>query len=283
MNPFDSVPLDIKQTILEAKENGLSRMQICVQYGFDWDVILHCFGDSPEKTIEKDMFHQGLRYTFKWVKHRHNALQHDSQSKTIYKYLNSIAKGNYPKEFFNDRTIQRISQFRLNKLKRGKVAEIGKTLIREGHIQETLSIHELTKISKHLFADHVNAQMRKPSHHEIQTRILGEDPHSIAMEIPIWGKPPTTPEVVTGHIDLIRIIEDTLYIVDYKPENTFMPSIPQVAFYGLLMQKNLNMKKIKCTSFSNKKMWEFKPEILKEINTILSEHNINFFAWQKYI
>ncbi|MHA1453188.1 MAG: hypothetical protein ACTSRD_10030, partial [Promethearchaeota archaeon] len=84
-------------------------------------------------------------------------------------------------------------------------------------------------------------------------------------------------------IDLVRIIDETLFIVDYKPENTFMPSIPQVAFYGLLLQKNLNLKEIKCASFSNKKIWEYSPEILYEINDILSEHNINFFAWQKYI
>ena len=167
----------------------------------------------------------------------------------MHQYLTSIAKGHYPKEFFNDKSVQRISQFRLKRLKRGKVAEIGKTLIREGHIKETLSIHDLTKISKHLFADHVNQQKPKPSHNDIQTRILEEDPHSLAMEIPIWGKPPTTPHVVTGHIDLIRIIDDTLFIIDYKPENNFMPSVPQVAFYGLLMQKNLNLKEYQVCIF----------------------------------
>ncbi len=285
MNPFESIPSDIKETILEAKNNGLTRMEICVQYGFDWDVVLHCFGDSLEKVIEKDMYHQGFRYTYKWVKHRHEALQQESHSqiKTMYKFLKSIAKGNYPKEFFNDGNVQRISQFRLNRLKRGKVAEIGKDLIREGFIIETLSIHDLTRISKNLFAAHVNAQKPKPSHHDIQSQILDQDPLSIAMEIPIWGNPPVTPEIVTGHIDLLRIVNDTIYVVDYKPENTFMPSVPQVAFYGYLLQKNLNMKKVMCASFSRKKIWEFEPKILYRINEILSEHNINFFTWQKFI
>jgi hypothetical protein len=283
MNPFEPIPQEIKRTILDAKENGLTRMQICTEYGFDWDVVIHCFGESSNKIIEKEMFHQGIGYTFKWVKHRHTTLVQDKNAQVLYQYLTSIAKGRYPKEFFNDRTVQRISQFRLNRLKRGKVAEIGKKLIREGHIKETLSIHNLTKISKHLFADHVNQQKPKPSHDDIQTRILEKDTNSLAMEIPIWGNPPTTPDVVTGHIDLIRIIDDTLFIVDYKPENNFMPSVPQVAFYGFLMQKNLNLKNIRCASFSNKKIWEFSPNILYEINKILSEHNINFFVWQRYI
>jgi hypothetical protein len=210
-------------------------------------------------------------------------LPKESYIKVLYRYLANIAKENYPKEIFNDRSMQRISQFRLKRLKRGKVAEIGKRLIREGYIEETLSIHELTKISKHLFAEHVNARKPKPSHHDIQTRILELDPHSLAMEVPVWGTPPITPEIVTGHIDLIRVIDNTVYIVDYKPENNFMPSIPQVAFYGLLMRKNLNLKNLTCLSFNHKKAWEFKPDILHEIDKILSEHNINFFTWQKYI
>ncbi|TFG20054.1 MAG: hypothetical protein EU530_04320 [Promethearchaeota archaeon] len=283
MNPFESIPQEIKQTILDAKENGLTRMQICTQYGFDWDVVIHCFGESQKKIIEKEMVHQGIGYTFKWVRHRYSALSQNTKTQVLYKYLSTIAQGHYPKEFFNDRSVQRISQFRLNRLKRGIVAEIGKSLIREGHIQETLSIHPLTKIAKHLFAEHVNQQKPKPSHNDIQTRILEKDPHAMAMEIPIWGNPPITPEVVTGHIDLLRFVDDVLFILDYKPENNFMPSVPQVAFYGYLLQKNLNLKNIRCASFSNKRIWEFNPDILNEINRILSEHNINFFAWQKYI
>jgi hypothetical protein len=283
MNPLDPIPSNIRQTILDAKESGLTRMEICTQYGFDWDVVIHCFEDSAPKILEKDMYHQGFRYTFKWVKYRHSSLPKVNNVKVLYRYLGNISKENYPKELFNDRSMQRISQFRLKRLKRGKVAEIGRHLIHEGYIQETLSIHELTKISKHLFADHVLAQKPKPSHHDIQTRILEVDSHSLAMEIPIWGKPPITPEIVTGHIDLIRIIDNVIYIVDYKPESNFMPSLPQVAFYGLLMRKNLNLKNIKCISFNNKKAWEFKPEILHELDAILKEHNINFFTWQKYI
>ena len=279
MNPISP---ELKQTILEAKEQGKKRFEICTEFGIDYDTINIVLGLGSTNIIKKNMFHQRCQYTFKWVKYRHTAI-HDDQSRILHQYLTKIAKSQYPKEHFNNNNVQRISQFRLNRLKRGKVAEIGKTLIREGHITETLSIHKLTKIAKHLFAEHVNAQKRKPSHDDIQTRILEEDQHAIAMEVPVWGEPPVTPEVVTGHIDLLRIIDDTLYVVDYKPENRFMPSVPQVAFYGLLLQKNLNLKEIKCASFSNTKIWEFQPDILNTIQEILLEHNINFFNWQRYI
>ena len=281
--PINPIPSDTKQTILEAKESGLTHLEICTQYGFDWDIVTRCLSSSAPKIIEKDMFHQSFRYTFKWVKTRHHNLQLAKPSRLLYQFLIKIAKGNYPKLYFNNKNVQRISQFRLNKLKRGKVADIGKTLIRDGHIVETQSIHKLTKIAKHLFADHILTNKHKPSHHDIQTRILEEDSQSIAMEIPIWGEPPVTPEVVTGHIDLIRIINDTIHVIDYKPENNFMPSIPQVAFYGFLLQKNLNVRNISCSSFSNKKLWEYKPEILYTIHEILQEHNINFFNWQRHI
>lgn len=280
---FDPISPEIRQTILEAKENGMTRMQICLQFGLDWETVLHCLSQSTDKIIEKDMYHQGFRYTFKWVKNRHLVSQQDRDSPILHRYLSEITKNHYPLELFNNINIQRISQFRLNRLKRGIVAEIAKKLIVEKHINETISIHELTKIAKHTIAEHVNAQKPKPSHVAVQTRILEVDPYSIAMEVPIWGTPPLTAAPVTGHIDIIRIVDDAVQIVDYKPENNFMPSVPQVAFYGILLQKSLNLKKVTCVSFSSKKFWEYKPDILYFLNDILVEHNIKFFSWQQFL
>jgi len=283
MMPFDPISPEIKQTILEAKENGMTRMQICLQYGFDWETVLHCLNEPADQIIEKDMYHQGFRYTFKWVKYRLNLSQQDRDSPLLHKYLTEITKNRYPLELFNNINIQRVSQFRLNRLKRGVVTDIGKKLIAEGHITETISIHELTKIAKHTIAEHMIAKQSKPSHLDIQTKILEEDSRSIAMEVPIWGCPPVTSDLVTGHIDIIRIMDDTIQIVDYKPENNFMPSLPQVAFYGILLRKSLNLKKLTCISFSSKKVWEYKPEILYLINDILVDHNIKFFSWQHFL
>ncbi|MBN2155125.1 MAG: PD-(D/E)XK nuclease family protein [Candidatus Lokiarchaeota archaeon] len=281
--PFDSISPEIKQTILNAKENGMTRMQICLQYGFDWETVLQCLNEISDHIIERNMYHQGFQYSFRWLKHRHLSFQQHRDSQLLHQYLLKITQDRYPKDIFNNKDIQRISQFRLNRLKRGKVSEIGKILRNEGSIQETLSIHDLTKIAKHTFAEYVTAQKQRPSHNDIQFRILEKDPHTIAMEVPVWGRPPISSDIITGHIDLIRIIEDTIQIVDYKPEDSFMPSIPQVAFYGILLQKKLNLSEVRCASFSKKKIWEYKPDILYRINELLLEHNIRFFSWQRFL
>ncbi len=282
-DPISPISPEIRRTIIEAKENlGMTHMQICVQYGFDWDTVMNCLGNlSSKKIVEKDMYHQGFQYTFRWMKHRHN--RQDPISKTLHNFLAKISKGQFPKKYFNDSSVQRISQFRLNRLKRGKVTEIGNTLINEGEIQQTHNVHDLSRIAKQTFMDHVKQKKHKPSHDDIQSRVLEEDPYGIAMEIPVWGNPPITRDIVTGHIDILRVFDNTLYVVDYKPEDSFMRSIPQVAFYGFLLEKNLNLNNVKCISFSKNKVWEYKPNILNKINDMLLEHNIKFFAWQRYL
>ena len=78
---MDPISPKIKQTILEARENGLKPNDILFQYGFDLKTIKLVFQQTQPKHVEEDMFHQGLRYTFKWSKQRHHELK-DPQSRT---------------------------------------------------------------------------------------------------------------------------------------------------------------------------------------------------------
>jgi len=72
---------------------------------------------------------------------------------------------------------------------------------------------------------------------------------------------------ITGHVDYLVYDPscETFYLCDYKPDEiSFLPIIPQVAMYGVLFKKLLDLKSInvKCIVFNKKHSWEFDPFII---------------------
>jgi hypothetical protein len=72
---------------------------------------------------------------------------------------------------------------------------------------------------------------------------------------------------ITGHADYLVYDPscDIFYLCDYKPDEiSFLPTIPQVAMYGILFGKFINLKNIniKCITFNKKDSWEYDPSIL---------------------
>lgn len=168
-------------------------------------------------------------------------------------------------------------------MKRGLVPNIGNELIEEGIIRENFTENKIVKITNDLFRIfHDSGIEKKLGHERILANLIKEDKNSIASEVPVWHD---TPEPITGHIDLIRIEDDFLHIVDYKPEGSFMRSIPQVAYYGYLMKRNLNVKNVLCSSFNKDSIWTYEPyELLERTNEIIKRYATNAeFDWQFFI
>lgn len=203
-------------------------------------------------------------------------------SRFLWRYLNRIARGQYPQRWFNDYSVKRISKFRLKGLKRGLVPRIGRQLVKEGIITEYGSQHELSRMADKVFINFEKAKIdRKPGHDVILKNILIKDEKSIATEVPVWYE---KPEKITGHIDLVRINGDYVEVCDYKPEGNFMRSIPQVAYYGLVLKRQLQLPYVVCSSFNRENLWEYEPNILFDrLDTILSQIDAEGYKWQYFI
>jgi len=236
--------------------------------------------------VSKCFCHRGIIYPFNWSKQHHLEYQKQNlpESRELWRYLNRISREDFPIDLFNDETIRRISGFRINGLERGLAPKIGQQLIDENLIHDKSienNIVNLTQQCIQLFE--VNGIGYKLNHDVILRNLLKEDKSTIACEVPIWKD---DSEPITGHIDLIRIDEHTktLQIIDYKPEGQFMHSLPQVAFYGILIKKNLKIENCKCYSFNKKSIWEYEPEkTLKRTSELLQERRSKQFDWQMYI
>ena len=231
----------------------------------------------------RDFYHQNIRYSFHYHKERLDKLNQINENyNKIKRYFTEIYNGKIPNEEFNKRKTPRISNFKIKGIKKAFLMSFEKKLIRSEKIKKYDSNFLLSTYVEDVYNNYRKSKIeKKPGHDPILKNILIKDKHAIAIEIPIWRR--IQNNYITGHIDLIQAREDSIKIIDYKPEGHFLYSLPQVASYGLIFKSIFSFNKITCVSFNKKEAWEYKPEILlKEIKDYLIPHRINL-NWEKYI
>jgi hypothetical protein len=241
---------------------------------------------------KRDFIHQKIKYSFNWnISHHKEKLDLSNSNREEFRRLGTYFKKIYqdsivPNELFNARNIQRISQFKIKGIKSTFLTSFSKQLIRNNIIKNYTSDSKLPQFAQNVYNIYEKNQInKKPGHDPILKHILIKDKDSVAIETPIWRK--VNNQYITGHIDLIQIDtsnEDFVKVIDYKPEGKFMISLPQVATYGLMLKKELNISNLKCISFNKKEAWEYDPSILlTEIKEYLVSKGIKIRIWEDFV
>lgn len=239
-------------------------------------------------------------------------------------YFEYVLSKQFPFDLFNDSKITRCSNFRIKGLKRGGRGRLSRELIEtrqviavgEEHQEKTESPEkaELSQISdeilalpgycEKLYSEYTEAYdgQIKPGHDPILSGILMNINHSIAIEVPVWTRKQARltdfveseadqfsfayKKSITGHIDLVMYNTKTqsLTVADYKPEGFFLRSLPQVATYGLMLQRVLKIKDVTCVSFNKEGLWYYKPKILvSSVEEGLQPYPDLKLRWRKYV
>ncbi|QEE14981.2 PD-(D/E)XK nuclease family protein [Promethearchaeum syntrophicum] len=262
-------------------------------------------------------FHSGIKYEFKLAK-RQNVIS--LMSKPIQTKINGlfdlILKKQIALDLFNDSKITRCSNFKITKLNRGAHKIISEKLLETGSINRINSIptskigdykwvHNLLDIVNESFEDFEKDpdSYYKPSHDSVLTAILLKLGNALSIETPIWlrkqkkltdymniGKNDydfSYSKSITGHIDLLLYDKkgENLIIADYKPEGYFLRSLPQIAFYALILRRILNIRglNVKCLSFNKDDAWIYSPEVLKEINEEIKKYGNPNLPWREIL
>lgn len=117
-----------------------------------------------------------------------------------------------------------------------------------------------------------NRERFRNNHMKVQMFMLENDQNTIAIEIPLWinnneldnyYKYFNAIKPLTGHIDVLRIEEDKIWIWDYKPEAEKEEfAATQVYCYSLMLSKRtgIGLDKFRCGYFNTKYAYIFKPE-----------------------
>lgn len=129
--------------------------------------------------------------------------------------------------------------------------------------------HEVSKLAL------LGLELKKFStaHSNVQMFMLQNDSKTISIEVPIWLMNNeisgyenlfNTLEPLTGHIDILRIEDNKIWIWDYKP-NAFKEkyAVTQTNFYAIMLSKRtgIPLEYFMCGYFDAMDAFIFKPKI----------------------
>ena len=262
-----------------------------------------------EPQIEQRVFWQhSLKYIHEWIPIRH----YDSRiapffGEKLLSYYDFVSSHYYPDSLFNRTDILRCSELKIKNLPIHMQKKISLQLIQKKFIQAITSKTppskiptSISKLSQYaaLWYEIGMNQQKNAGHELVLAKILKLNPAALSIEIPVWtntvshspAKVLSSPFLchanclMTGHIDLLLFDENDggLIVADYKPENRFLSSLPQIITYGLMMRQILKITQVKCVSFSREAVWIYDPQILFEVLlNYIKEFTMVDFPWQK--
>ena len=200
------------------------------------------FSFSPEEVIKQKVFQHHQEYAFKFHHLKLNILS--KKFPEIKKYLWQIYK-NCPQSIFEQGF--RCSDFIIPNL-----------YLRRTKTKDNNAV-ALTKLALLL------AKKNKDRHQAVQNFMLINDTATVAIEVPIYLYSNEVPELklnkpITGHIDVLQIRWDKVWILDYKPEAKYnrVNSSHQVFLYKLALSKRtgIPLEYINCSYFDDKDYFE---------------------------
>jgi len=149
---------------------------------------------------------------------------------------------------------------------------------RSSHLKFPLNELNLTSIENHEVCNLTslglkeNKERFKSNHAKVQLYMLENDTNTIAIEVPLWLQPEEIKQYqeifhsenpLSGHIDLVRIEDNKIWIWDYKPNaKKEKYASTQVYFYALMLSKRtgIPLDDFMCGYFDSVNCYVFKPE-----------------------
>ena len=101
-------------------------------------------------------------------------------------------------------------------------------------------------------------------HLAVENFMLINDSSTIACEVPIWFWEKNLNIGINGHIDILQVRQNKIFILDFKPE-AFKENEQKVAsqlfWYalGLSFRTSIHIKRFACAWFDEKVYYEFSP------------------------
>ncbi|MCG2718225.1 MAG: PD-(D/E)XK nuclease family protein [Nanoarchaeota archaeon] len=130
--------------------------------------------------------------------------------------------------------------------------------------------NELKELTTHGL--NINNMRYKSNHSRVQMFMLENDQKTIAIEVPIWLKHSDIncfknifdcKDPLTGHIDILRIEDEKIWVWDYKPNaHKEKYASTQTYFYALMLSKRtgIPLDDFRCGYFDQNHAFAFKPE-----------------------
>ena len=193
--------------------------------------------------ISKDFEYNGLAYNFRY--HRGKLELQDEDYPSLISYVKRFESG--CPSFF-DSIENRCSKLKID-------VAIEKTT--EENMASRLASFALKACST-----------KRERHSIVENFMLLNDDSTIACEVPVWLWEKNLNLSIAGHIDLLQVRNDLVYVLDYKPEAAREKDetvASQLYLYasGLSFRISVPLDKFRCAWFDDKNYYEFEPKKAK--------------------
>lgn len=204
------------------------------------------------KTISQTSFKHGWYYHYRIHNHKLEKLTKNFENLKLY--LKSVFN-NCPEEYFNTGPRSSSLKFFLP--------------LKPNHDKS----NNICNFAK--YGLKINENRYKSNHSKVQMFMLENDKKSIAIEVPLWIHESEladhniffkTSGPLTGHIDLLRIQDDKIWVWDYKPDALKEKfATTQTYFYALMLSKRtgIPLDNFMCGYFDKHHAFTFKPDSKK--------------------
>ena len=185
--------------------------------------------------------HQGLEYVFKY--HRGKLERYANIYPSLIEYIKRFEQGCPDKMFDGGK---RCSQIKLD-------ANIRKSVRRA----QACSLAELA-----IYAVKDN----RKRHGMVEDFMLINDTATVAVELPVWFWDKKMDVNISGHIDILQIRQNKIFVLDFKP-NASSENEEKVASQlflyarALSYRTGINLNRFRCAWFDENNYYEFSPHI----------------------
>jgi hypothetical protein len=234
---------------------------------------------ESDEILRREFKHGKTAYGFQWNVSHHKRIGHESGDlASLYAHLSTIQRGQVPEEPFSDPVFTRASRLRLDLSSRSEKTALRLRLEKAGSIETKVDddlVNNLRQYHRDIGDQTYSAD------HSILSEFVRKDPFTIAIEVPVWSDG----YGITGHIDVIRVVDGVVQVADYKPggletvRRRFLDSLPQVAAYGELLALHLAgtlhsalesplLPEVKCAIFDTHACWHFDAKLFVQLRSM---------------
>jgi len=192
--------------------------------------------------LKQSFFHENLEYLFQMHCYKTDRLV-KKQFPTLYKYLLGFKSG-CPDAFF----------------------EIGERCS-QPKFDLKIEPKKITNLACKMASFAVHARKNNRERHElVENFMIINDKATIACEVPVWYWEKSIDSGITGHIDILQLRNDKVYILDYKPRAAKDKKAAQQLYHyaaALSFRAKVPFEKIMCAWFDEQDYFEYSPNDAK--------------------
>ncbi|MFW9965355.1 MAG: hypothetical protein ACFFCX_17415 [Candidatus Sifarchaeia archaeon] len=166
---------------------------------------------ASDEILRREFQHGRVAYRFQWNIAHHKELGHEESAlSSLWAHLNSIQIGKVPQLPFDDPFYNRASRLSLAEMSPAKMVGFRKKLESTGKLQTSVD-DDLVSLLREFHR--CRNDLSYSAGHDILNEFLLKDSNTIAIEVPVWSER----YKLTGHVDLVRVVDGIIHVCDYKP------------------------------------------------------------------